>query len=149
MKVRGFEVAKGFEDAGVQLPVRSTVNSAGYDFFAVENVVIQPNAIELVPTGVKAYMQPNEVLILANRSSNPRKKKLELANSLGIIDADYYGNEDNDGHIMFLFKNTDTKPVTIQKGEKIGQGYFTYYLIADEDNATGKRMGGFGSTGSE
>jgi dUTP pyrophosphatase len=147
MKLRGFDICKGYEDKDVKLPKRATAHSAGYDFFAVEDVTIQPNEIKVVFTGVKAYMQPNEVLILANRSGNPIKKNLELANGVGIVDADYYENPENDGNIGFQFKNTSTEPVTIRKGEKLGQGIFTYYLLADDDNATDQRQGGFGSTG--
>jgi len=152
-RLRGFEIAKGYEEANVNLPKRSTANSAGYDFEAVEDTVIpafKPGiAPTLVKTGVKAYMQPDEMLCLYNRSSNPKKKGLILANSVGIVDADYYGNPDNDGHIMFAFYNVKDEDVTILKGERIGQGIFEKYLIADDDNATGTREGGFGSTGSK
>ena len=106
---RGFEVAKGFEDKGINMPVRKTKYSAGYDVEAAEDCVIPSFKIgdkpTLVKTGIKAYMQDDEYLMLANRSSNPGKKGLVLANSVGIIDKDYYGNPDNDGHIMFAFFN--------------------------------------------
>lgn len=91
-------------------------------------------------------MQDNEYLMLANRSSNPGKKGLILANSVGIIDKDYYGNEDNDGHIMFAFFNVKDEDVKIKKGDVIGQAIFMPFLISDDDNATGVRTGGFGST---
>ena len=100
----------------------------------------------LVKTGIKAYMQDNEYLMLVNRSSNPGKKGLILANSIGIVDKDYYGNEDNDGHIMFAFYNIKDEDIEIKKGEAIGQALFQKYLITDNDKAEGKRMGGFGST---
>lgn len=149
-KVRGFEVAKGYESANVNLPVRKTKNSAGYDFEAVEDITIPAFkagiAPTLVKTGVKAYMQSDEVLMLFNRSSNPKKKGLILANSVGVIDGDYYGNEDNDGHIMFAFYNIKDEDITIHKGEAIGQGVFQKFLKADNDNAEGERTGGFGST---
>lgn len=246
MAKRGFEVAKGFEDKGINLPKRGTANAAGYDFEAAEDVVIpslavlhksykdevfkiitgelfgveltedqvkngnigsdymdsatilslQPtlfdllNALDvdptvledptktqeglveiggvalrpeivakikdlakktfkpvLVPTGVKAYMGEEEVLILANRSSNPLKQNLILSNGIGVIDSDYYGNEDNDGHIMGQFINFGAKPVLIKKGERIFQGMFQPFLLADNDVAGGKRVGGHGSTG--
>ncbi len=147
---RGFEIAKGFEDANINLPIRSTKNSAGYDIEAAEDTVIpafKPGQKPvLVKTGLKAYMQPDEVLILANRSSNPGKKGLILANSIGVVDSDYYGNPDNDGHIMFAFFNFKDEDIEIKKGDRIGQGMFQKYLVTDNDVADGERTGGFGST---
>ena len=149
-KVRGFEVAKGFEDKGINLPVRKTKFSAGYDVEAAEDTIIpsfkRGNKPTLIKTGIKAYMADDEVLILANRSSNPGKKGLILANSIGVIDKDYYGNPDNDGHIMFAFYNIKDEDIEIKKGDCIGQAIFQKYLIADNDSAEGERTGGFGST---
>ncbi len=149
-KKRGFEIAKGFENANINLPVRSTRNSAGYDVEAAEDCVVpafKPGQKPvLVKTGLKAYMQQDEVLILANRSSNPGKKGLILANSIGVVDSDYYGNPDNDGHIMFAFFNFKDEDVEIKKGERIGQAIFQKYLVTDDDIAAGERTGGFGST---
>ena len=149
-RLRGFEVAKGFEDKNINLPVRKTKYSAGYDIEAAEDTVV-PSFKKgmnptLVKTGVKAYMQDDEVLMLYNRSSNPKKKGLILANSVGVIDKDYYGNVDNDGHIMFAFYNIKDEDITIKKGEAIGQGVFQKYLVTDDDEAQGERKGGFGST---
>ena len=148
-KLRGFEVAKGFEDQNINLPIRKTKNSAGYDIEAAEDCIV-PSFKKgmnptLVKTGIKAYMQEDEVLILANRSSNPKKKGLILSNSIGVVDADYYGNQDNDGHIMFAFYNIK-EDITIKKGECIGQGIFQKFLKVDNDNVQGERTGGFGST---
>ncbi len=149
-KMRGFEVAKGFEDKEINLPIRKTKFSAGYDIEAAEDVIvpsfkkgINPT---LVKTGLKAYMQDDEMLLLYNRSSNPKKKGLILANSVGVVDKDYYGNVDNDGHIMFAFYNIKDEDVEIKKGEAIGQAIFQKYLVTDSDNAQGERIGGFGST---
>lgn len=97
-------------------------------------------------TGVKAYMQEDEVLYLYNRSSNPKKLGLILANSTGVVDADYYGNESNDGEIMFAFYNIFPFTLHLKKGDKIGQGVFQKFLITDGDTAEGDRTGGFGST---
>ena len=149
-KVRGFEIAKGWEEKGINLPVRKTKYSAGYDVEAAEDVVIPSfrkgtNPV-LIPTGLKAYMQDDEVLMLYNRSSNPKKKGLILANSVGVVDKDYYGNPDNDGHIMFAFYNIKEEDITIKKGDAIGQAVFQKYFVADNDNAEGQRIGGFGST---
>lgn len=147
---RGFEIAKGFENMGINLPVRKTKYSAGYDVEAAEDTVIpsfkKGMKPTLVKTGVKAYMGEDEVLILANRSSNPGKKGLILANSIGVVDSDYYGNPDNDGHIMFAFYNIKEEDIEIKKGDAIGQAIFQKYLTVDDDLAGGTRMGGFGST---
>ena len=149
-KIRGFEIAKGFEDKGINLPIRKTKYSAGYDIEAAEDVIIPSfkKGINptLIKTGIKAYMQDDEVLYLYNRSSNPKKKGLILANSVGVIDKDYYGNPDNDGHIMFAFYNIKDEDIEIKKGEAIGQAVFQKYLVVDDDNAEGERLGGFGST---
>ena len=149
-KLRGFEIAKGFEDKQINLPERKTKYSAGYDIEAAEDIIIpsfkKGMAPTLVKTGIKAYMQDDEVLLLYNRSSNPKKKGLILANSVGVIDKDYYGNQDNDGHIMFAFYNIKDEDIEIKKGDCIGQGIFQKYLLADDDKSTGIRMGGFGST---
>jgi len=159
MKTRGFEVCKGYEDKNISLPERSTKNSAGYDFFSAEEITIPsyykllikanetPVKPTLVRTGIKAYMKSDEVLYLYNRSSNPIKKGLVLANSVGVIDSDYYSNPDNDGHIMVAFYNFYPFDIKINKGDKIAQGIFQQYLIADNDNAVKERTGGFGSTG--
>lgn len=254
LKIRGFEVAKGFEDKGINLPIRGTANAAGYDFEAAEDIVIpslfmvglsyrdnieriltkeffgksltekelskldpdelfgddpvkmmemlgkfsllmtkldidmetlltgggdisnlfdplssypddilegvlSQESIEaakeeakkfkpiLVPTGIKAYMGDSEYLQLSNRSSGPLKQFLLMSNGVGIIDADYYGNSDNDGHIMFQFINFGPDNLQIKKGDRIGQGTFLPFLIADNDTASGERVGGHGSTG--
>lgn len=149
-KKRGFEIAKGFENANINLPKRSTKNSAGYDVEAAEDTIIPKFKLgqkpTLVKTGIKSYMQPDEVLILANRSSNPGKKGLILANSIGVVDSDYYENPDNDGHIMFAFYNVKSEDIEIKKGERIGQAIFQKYLVTDNDISEGERTGGFGST---
>ena len=152
-KVRGFEVAKGFEDKNINLPVRKTKFSAGYDVEAAEDIIIpsfkKGMAPTLVKTGLKAYMQDDEVLLLYNRSSNPKKKGLIIPNSVGVIDKDYYGNPDNDGHFMFAFYNMKEEDIEIKKGEAIGQAIFTKFLIIDNDKAEGERVGGFGSTNTQ
>lgn len=147
--LRGFEIAKGWEDKGINLPVRKTKFSAGYDVEAAEDVVIpafKPGIKPtLIPTGLKAYCQDDEFYMLVNRSSGP-KKGLVMANSIGIIDKDYYGNESNDGHFYFQFYNVFDHDIEIKKGDCIGQVIFQKYLICDNDNASGTRTGGFGST---
>ena len=149
-RIRGFEIAKGFEDKGINLPERKTKMSAGYDVEAAEDVVIpsfKPGQKPvLIKTGIKAYFPEDEVLYLVNRSSNPKKNGLVLANSIGVVDADYYNNVDNDGHIMFAFYNMLDTDTLIKKGDRIGQAIFQKILLADNDKAEGERMGGFGST---
>lgn len=149
-KIRGFEIAKGFEDKQINMPIRKTKFSAGYDIEAAEDCTIpsfkKGMKPTLVKTGLKSYMADDEYLMLVNRSSNPGKKGLVLANSVGIIDKDYYGNPDNDGHIMFAFFNIKEEDIQIKKGDAIGQAIFQKYLSVDNDNAQGERAGGFGST---
>lgn len=149
-KTRGFEVCKGFEGRGVKLPTQATAGSAGYDFYCIEDTVIpqlDPYVPKptFVPTGVKAYMKSGEALLLFARSSLS-KQGLQLANSVGLTDQDYYSNEDNDGHIQFILWNYSGSPVLIKKGDRIGQGMFTTYLKADGGNSKEQRTGGFGST---
>lgn len=146
MKTRGFELVSGFTDESL-LPKRETAHAAGYDLRAAETTTLLPGEIKLVPTGVKAYMQANEVLYLYDRSSNPRKKGLVLINSVGVIDGDYYGNPSNEGHIFAQMKNITEETVVVEAGERIVQAVFAPFLLADGDVATGTRTGGFGSTG--
>lgn len=175
-KKRGFEIVTAYQDKAIQLPIRATHHAAGYDFEAAEDclvpsiwkvlfknrklemdqqaesVLLEENRKHLkstlVPTGIKAYMGEDEYLQLANRSSNPIKNQLLLPNGVGIIDADYYNNEANEGHIYFQFVNYGIKDHLIKKGDRIGQGIFMPFLKADNERASGKnRMGGFGSSG--
>ena len=149
-KTRGFEIAKGFEDKSINLPIRKTKFSAGYDIEAAEDCIIpsfkRGQKPTLVKKGLKAYMPDDEMLLLYNRSSNPGKKGLILANSVGVVDKDYYGNQDNDGHIMFAFYNIKDEDVEIKKGDAIGQAIFQKYFVTDNDKTEGIREGGFGST---
>lgn len=149
MKVRGFEIAKGYEDKGINMPVRKTKYAAAYDIESAEDIIIPPfkqgDKPTLVPTGLKAYCMEDEWYMLANRSSGP-KKGLVLANGIGIIDSDYYNNESNDGHFMFAYINITNEDILIKKGDAIGQLIFQKYLLADNDISGGVRTGGFGST---
>ena len=100
----------------------------------------------LVPTGVKCELDPDTYLELSVRSSSPLKYWLCMANSVGIIDADYYNNPDNEGHIYFQIINFSPLPIILKKGDAIGQGIIKPYLKTEDDNAGGTRQGGFGST---
>lgn len=131
-----------------RLPERATKKSAGYDFFNPTTITIEPKAVQIVKTGIKAKFPGDLQLKLYNRSSNPKKKGVMLANGVGIVDADYYENPDNDGEIGFMFYNFTNKPITFEAGEKLGQGVFEkYYTTTNEEEITSERSGGFGSTG--
>ena len=149
MKLRGFEIAHGYEDKGINLPVRKTKYSAGYDIEAAEDITIMPyeNGAKptLIPTGLKAYCKEDEYYILVNRSSGP-KKGFVMANSIGIIDSDYYNNESNEGHFYFQYFNFSDHDLEVKKGDVIGQVIFQKYLTVDNDQSEGTRKGGFGST---
>lgn len=146
MRVRGFELVSSFKNENL-LPKRETAHAAGYDLKVAERTVIAPKEIKLVPTGVKVYMQPGEVLYLYDRSSNPRKKGLVLINSVGVIDGDYYGNPGNEGHIFAQMQNITDQEVVLEEEDRIVQAVFSPFLLADNDEADGVRTGGFGSTG--
>ncbi len=144
---RGFQVVSAYSNQEIALPRRKTQGSAGYDLAAAETVSIAPGAQAFCPTGVKAYMPENEVLFVFPRSSLFQKKQLLMTNSVGIIDADYYDNTDNEGHILISFVNLGKETAVIAKGERIAQGVFTTFGIADGDGEDKeKRNGGFGST---
>ena len=150
MRKRGFEVVKGYEDKGINLPVRKTKHSAAYDIEAAEEVVLpsfkQGMKPILIPTGLKAYMQSDEVLLIVPRSSGPKKQGISFPHNVGVIDSDYYNNSDNEGHIFVQCINLKDEDVVIKKGEAVAQAIFQKYLTVDDDNAEGIRTGGFGST---
>lgn len=168
-----FERVSKYPDA--VLPVRKTAKSAGYDFTVAEDIIIpsyqklldkfpknQINLVSLegmsiltknlkakptlVPTGIKCELNDNTYLELSVRSSCPLKYWLILANGVGIIDADYYNNPDNEGHIYFQMINLSPFDIQLHKGDIIGQGIIKPYLTTEDDSASGERLGGFGST---
>ena len=145
---RGFELIseknKKTDNADIILPKRATKNSAAYDFYSNNECAILPNRVVKFWTDVKAYMQPDEFLMLDVRSS--MGGKFMLANTIGIVDSDYYDNEDNEGNIGIFLKNISDEPQIIHVGDKIGQGLFVKYLTTDDDETTKIRKGGFGST---
>jgi dUTP pyrophosphatase len=145
--MRRFAVVKGYEGQAIALPERKTRWSAGYDLAAAERVEIPPGAVVLVPTGLKALMQPDEVLQIYIRSSLAVRRRLVLANQVGIIDADYAHNPDNDGHILVAVENRGNETQVIERGDRIAQAIFTKYLTTEDDAAVSRRQGGFGSTG--
>lgn len=137
----------GTDGGWARLPERSTKKSAGYDFFVPEDTVCKSHEITMVKTGVKAYFPENETLLLFNRSSNPKKKGLIILNGVGVVDADYADNPDNEGEIAGLFYNMLDEDVILKRDDKMMQGVFVQYGKVDEDNAENERIGGFGSSG--
>ena len=110
---------------------------------AIKSLGMKP---ALVSTGVKCKLDPGTYLELSVRSSTPLKYLLILANGVGIVDADYYGNPDNDGEIFLQLINLGPNPVILRKGDRIGQGIIKPFLTTEDDVAAGERLGGFGST---
>ena len=147
MKQRGFEIVSYYQEKNIILPSRKTKFSAGYDIATAENIILLPQQVTLIPTGIKAYMQTDEYLGVHIRSSIAIKHKLTLINNVGVIDADYYNNVENEGHIMIPVYNYNQSSVTIEKDTRIAQGIFYRYLLASDDKAENIRIGGIGSTG--
>ena len=128
------------------LPKRGTKYSAGYDFYSPISFTLMPGERKVIPTCIKVCMEENEFLAIYVRSSLGFKYNVRMCNQVGIIDADYYGNSENEGHIFVCLKNEGEKEVNINKGDRFVQGIFTPYLITDDDSDTGSREGGIGST---
>ena len=131
----------------IKLPTRGSQHSAGYDFYSPIDITIQPNESVMIWTDVKASMYWDNVLFLFVRSSMG-KHPIVIANGTGIIDADYYSNEGNDGNIGFRLLNLGSTPYEIKIGDRIGQGVFVKYGTVKDDDTAGLRTGGFGSTGT-
>lgn len=132
------------------IPKRATKYSAGYDFELLESFTLKPNETKLIPTGIKANMQENEVLMIFIRSSLGFKYNIKLCNQVGIIDKDYYNNKENEGHIFLKIQNQGTKEKSFKKGETIAQGIFINYLtIENESKIKQTRQGGIGSTNDD
>ena len=148
--MRGFEVVSDKHrkhEGEIVLPKRGDSRSAGYDFYLPCDLILQPNERVLVFTDVKAYMEADEVLFLYIRSSVGIKKGVVLSNGTGVIDSSYYSNLGNDGNIGISLFNTTNEIVEFKKGERIMQGVFSKYLIADNDKVIHKeRLGGIGSS---
>lgn len=148
--MRGFEIAKGYEDYNINLPKRHTKNSAGYDIEIIEDIIIKPNEIHLAKTGLKVYMNNDEALTLYPRSSLSFKHKITIPNSIGLIDSDYYNNDKNDGHIFVALYNFSNEIVKLKKNTRVAQGVFIKYLKTKNDiESDNIRNGGFGSTSDE
>lgn len=151
MRTRGFERISAYKNADFPLPERKTAGSAGYDIVAAEKVTLPPQVVTMIPTGLKAYMPDNEYLGVHIRSGLAVRHALSLINGQGIIDADYYNNPGNEGHIMIAVYNHGSDAVTVNKGDRIAQGIFYRYFRTDTDQGTDlpNRTGGIGSTGRQ
>lgn len=131
----------------LELPKRSTKNSAGYDFRSPLSLVIKPDECVKIPTGIKAEMNSDEVLMLYIRSSMGFKYNVRMCNQTGVIDSDYYNNPTNEGHIFIKIQNEGKEDFVINKGDKICQGIFINFLTVDsEEEIENERVSGIGST---
>lgn len=178
---RGFEIVNAdhrtLPAEAVNLPIRGTRTSAGYDFVTTEDLVIEPQQKAKFKTDVKAYMKPDEVLLITVRSSMGIKNDLMISNTLGVIDSDFYENIDNDGNIVISLRNlkpavesageyitvqdvegkthkilsmvdkTEVNTIFIERGTRIAQGVFVKFLESDNCNTGNERVGGVGSSG--
>lgn len=158
MKLRGFEFisteqarkdfGKDLSIAEPKLPKRGTKLAAGYDIYAPYNIILAPGEEINIPTGLKTYMQPGEVLMAFPRSGLGFKYYCRLANTVGVIDGDYYNNSNNEGHMFVKLRNEGNKEMVIKQGEGMCQMIFMPFLLVDGDSFDNgeERKGGFGST---
>lgn len=138
----------GIDENDIIYPKRSTNGSAGYDIFSTETFTLKPGESKIVKTGLNVLLGWNMVLMIYPRSGLGFKYKVQLANTVGVIDSDYILS-DNYGHIMIKLVNDGDKDLTIMKGDAFAQAVCTDYFISDDDETVEKaiRNGGFGSTG--
>ena len=116
-----------------KLPTRDSSKTAGYDFSLLEDIEMQPNEIVKIPTGVKASFEDDEVLLIVDRSSTGFKYNIRLVNQVGVVDADYYNNENNEGHIFAKVQNESNEVLHFKAGDALVQGIFMKYLTTDDD----------------
>ena len=150
-RTRGFEVVesdKKKSTVDIKLPIRADDGSAGYDFYSPQSVEISPGEKATIWTDVKSYMGKDEVLKIYPRSSMGIKFGVSLANTTGIIDSSYYENPSNDGNIGICIINHSEDTYSVSEGDRIGQGIFQKYLIADNDDVlNAERLSGIGHSG--
>lgn len=141
----GQNVQNEYEE--IKLPRRATSGSAGYDFYSPVDFSLAPGENVKIPTGIRVRIDDGWVLKIYPRSGLGFKFRLQLNNTVGIIDSDYY-NSDNEGHIFIKITNDskEGKTVAVKKGEGFAQGIFVEYGITEDDDVTDVRNGGFGST---
>lgn len=146
MKVSKQQFGDDEHYSNIQIPVRATKNSAGYDFVSPTDALIPSRQKRIIRTGIRVQMDSSSVLLILPRSSMGIKKGITLANTCAVIDADYF-DADNEGHIMICLYNNSDNDVFIKAGERIAQGIFLVYGITRDDTADHVRTGGIGSTG--
>lgn len=136
----------GYPD--IKLPKRATKYSAGYDIYALKDFTLNPGETIKLPTGIKVQLDNDKFLLIVPRSGLGFKYRCQLDNTCGIVDADYYNNENNEGHIWVKLTNDskDGKVLNIKTGEAICQGIIVQYFTTADDESDGVRSGGFGST---
>ena len=146
-KAIGGDVDIHNEYDNIKLPKRATTGSAGYDFFAPFSFELAVGETIKIPTGIRVLLDNDKFLAIYPRSGLGFKYRLQLDNSVGIVDSDYSGS-DNEGHIFVKITNDgkEGKTIHINKGEAFAQGIITQYFLTDDDNTNGVRNGGFGST---
>ncbi len=144
-EVKEEEVQKIYGD--IRLPQRATSGSAGYDFFSPVDFTLQPGETVKIPTGIRVEMEPNWVLKCYPRSGLGFKFRLQMNNTVGIIDSDYFYS-DNEGHIFAKLTNdtNEERTVALKAGTGFMQGIFVEYGITFDDDVTDIRNGGLGST---
>lgn len=133
--------------ASLKLPKRATKGSAGYDFYTPVDFSLKPGETIKIPTGIRCEMNERWVLMIYPRSGLGFKYRLQLNNTVGVIDSDYY-HSDNEGHIFIKITNdsNEGKTVEVKAGQGFAQGIFMQYGIVEDDDVTEVRNGGFGST---
>ena len=129
----------------VRIPRRATTGSAGYDFYSPLDFELQPGEIIKFPTGIRARIDDGWALLMFPRSGLGFKYRLQLNNTVGVIDSDYF-NANNEGHIFVKLTNDGDKRLSIKAGDAVVQGIFMPFGLVEDDNADGIRTGGFGST---
>ena len=131
----------------IKLPKRATAFSAGYDIYTPFDFTLKPGETIKIPTGIRCRIDDDYALFLFPRSGLGFKFRLQLNNTVGVVDSDYYGS-DNEGHIFVKLTNdsNEGKTVNLKKGDAFSQGIFLQYGITEDDDAEGVRNGGFGST---
>lgn len=132
----------------IKLPQRATKSSAGYDIYSVKSFELKPRQSILLPTGIKVQLDSDKALFILPRSGQGFKYKVQLFNTVGLIDCDYHNNEKNEGHIWVKLYNDspDGETLVVKQGDAICQGVILNYFTVDDDVSTNIRKGGFGST---
>ena len=121
-----------------KLPARASSKTAGYDFYLINDIEIKPGEIIKIPTGIKAFYQDDECLLIIVKSGTGFKYNIRLVNQIGLIDSDYYNNPDNEGHMFVKIQNHGDKTVSFKAGEAVAQGIFMKYLTTQNDIVLGK-----------